>query len=161
MIIQEAELFEGVSQETMSEIAKIMVEESYDKGAVLFAKGDPADHFYVLMEGRVRLAIGEEAVIDYTVSNTGEAFGWSSLVDRDVYTAGAECTASTRLIKMEKERLIQILEKRPESGMLIFKRLAGAIGQRLIFVYNAFLDVQRSQRPVSFGSGQVSQAADE
>ena len=47
MIIQEAELFEGVSQETMSEIAKIMVEESYDKGTVLFAKGDPADHFYV------------------------------------------------------------------------------------------------------------------
>ena len=161
MFIQEAELFKGLSQDFMNELAKIMVEESYGKGTVLFADGDPAGFFYVLAEGRVRLAIGQQAEIEYSISNPGEAFGWSSLVDRPAYTARAECVAPSRLIKIEKEQLGKILAKHPVDGMEFFKRLAAAIGQRLIVMYNAFLESQGAERPVSFGSGQVSQASEE
>lgn len=156
MFLKEADLFTGLSQETMNEIADTMVEESYDKGALLFSEGDPANFFYVLKEGRVRLALGKEAEIDYTVSNPGEAFGWSALVDRPCYTAAAECESPTKLIKIGKDQLNKILEKQPGSGMVFFKRLAGAIGERLIYSYNAFLSEHRRGGDASYGTGQVA-----
>ncbi len=159
MFIQETDLFKEVSQEAMNEIATIMVEQSYDKGAILFAEGDPADYFFILKEGRVRLAVGREAEIDYPVSRPGEAFGWSSLVGREVYTAQVECEIPCKVIKIEKESLQEIFRKHPESGMFFFKRLAGAIGQRLIYAYNAFLLEQSPERDMSYGTGQVMERA--
>jgi len=155
MFIQQADLFREVNQETMNEISSIMLEQSYDKGAILFAEGDPANHFFILREGRVRLAVGKEAAIDYPVSSPGEAFGWSSLVGRDTYTAQAECETPCKLIKIEKEKLQEIFERHPESGMAFFKGLAGAIGQRLIYAYNAFLLEQSPQSDMSYGTGQT------
>ncbi len=159
MFIQETDLFKGVSQEAMNEIAIIMVEQSCDRGAVLFAEGDPANHFFILKEGRVRLAVGREAEIDYPVSTPGEAFGWSSLVGRDIYTAQAECETACKLIKIEGESLNSVFRKNPESGMVFFRRLAGAIGQRLIKTYNAFLLEQNPERDMSYGTGQVMERA--
>ncbi|MCA1960495.1 MAG: cyclic nucleotide-binding domain-containing protein [Desulfomonile sp.] len=161
MFFQEADLFKGLSQETMTEISRIMVEEDYDKGAVLFTENDPANYFFVLMEGRVRLVVGTHGGIDYTLSNSGEAFGWSSLVDRDFYTARAECVAPTKVIKIEKEKLGKILDKHPESGLLIYKRLAAVVGQRLIRAYDAFLEAQSAERPASFGSGHITKGIEE
>ena len=74
----------------MNELADIMVEESYGKDTILFKEGDPANFFYVLEEGRVRLSIGEGGHIVYIISDPGGAFGWSSLVERYTYTASAE-----------------------------------------------------------------------
>jgi CRP/FNR family cyclic AMP-dependent transcriptional regulator len=157
MFIQQADLFREVNQEAMNEISSIMVEQSYDQGTILFAEGDPANHFFILREGRVRLAIGKEAAIDYPVS-PGEAFGWSSLVGRDTYTAQAECETACKLVKIEKESLRRILEGHPESGMAFFRGLAGAIGQRLIYSYNAFLSQQSPEREISYGAGRLMEA---
>ncbi|MCA1960497.1 MAG: cyclic nucleotide-binding domain-containing protein [Desulfomonile sp.] len=84
MIIQKADLFRDIKRETMNEVSKIMVEGSYDQGALVFKAGDPADSFYLVVEGRVRLSIGTEGEIDYTASLPGEAFGWTGMVDRPV-----------------------------------------------------------------------------
>jgi CRP-like cAMP-binding protein len=161
MFIQEAELFKGLTQDFMNELSKILVEESYGGGTVLFEEGDPAGFLYVLAEGRVRLAIGQQAEIEYSITNPGDAFGWSSLVARATYTARAECVAPSRLIRIEKEQLNKVLTRHPGDAMEFFKRLAAAIGHRLIVVYNAFLESQGAERPESFGSGQVLQASEE
>lgn len=161
MFVQEADLFKGLDQEFMNEVSKIMVEQSSGKGDVLFNEGDPAGNFYVLMEGRVRLSLGRGGEIEYTVSSPGEAFGWSSLVGRDVYTAQAECLTPCRLIKIGKENLNKIFEKHPESGMLFFRQLAGAIGQRLIYTYNSFLSQRGLEGDRSYGTGQVTETSEE
>lgn len=77
MFINEIDLFDGMSQRFIDEIAKIMVEESYGESFFLFKEGDPADNFYVLEEGSIRLAIGEEGHITYTLNTPGDSFGWS------------------------------------------------------------------------------------
>jgi CRP-like cAMP-binding protein len=151
MFIQEADLFRELDQEIMNEISTIMVEQSYDKGAILFVEGDPAIHFFILEEGRVRLAVGKETKLDYPLSRPGDAFGWSSLVGRDSYTAQAECETACELIKIEGESLQKIFQRHPESGMVFFKRLAGAIGQRLISTYNALLTSKSPERDMSYG----------
>ncbi len=139
MIIQEAHLFKDMSPETANEISKITVEESYEPGTFVFETGAPARHFYILIEGRVRLSIGTQSEITYTVSIPGEAFGWTGLVDRPTYTATAQCVFHSKVVKIDNEKLIKILEKDTASGMIFFRRLAGAVVQRLIYNYETFL----------------------
>jgi CRP-like cAMP-binding protein len=69
----------------------VSMTESYDEGDLLFQQGDPANQFYILLKGRIKLILGETGHAVYIVSNAGEAFGWSSLIDRETYTASAEC----------------------------------------------------------------------
>jgi CRP-like cAMP-binding protein len=156
MIIQKADLFKDQSQETMNEITKVMVEESHEKGSLVFKAGTPANHFYILVDGRVRVSIGTEAEIDYTVNLPGEAFGWTGMVDRPVYVASAECVAPSKVVKIGKESLNKIFEKHPEMGMMFFKRLAGAVVQRLIYNYETFLSEGSLKGVSSFGTGQVT-----
>ena len=75
MTIQEAALFKGMSKEIINEIAEIMVEESYGEGDFLFQEGDPANYFYILEEGSVRLSFEEKGYIIFTLSNSGKPIG--------------------------------------------------------------------------------------
>ena len=151
MFIKESELFKGMSQDFVNELVKNMVEESYEEGTFLFQESDSPNFFYVLEEGRVRLSIGERGHIVHTLTDPGEAFGWSSLIERDTYTASAECLARSKLIKIEREKLDKIFEKHLADSAQFYKRLAGVICQRLINSYNSFLSSQRGEEQPSYG----------
>ncbi len=161
MIIQEAELFKGINEQAMNEISKIMVLGTCEKGSVLFSPKHPADYFFILWEGRVRLAMGDEAEIDYTVSNRGEVFGWSGLVDRKFYYANAECIEPSKVYKIDVAQLGAVLEKYPASGMLFHKHLAAAVVQRLLYSYETYLREVSLRDLTSFGTRQVMAAGED
>ena len=150
MFIKEIDLFKGMGLEIIDEIFKISVVEHYEKGDILFRQGDPARDFWLLEEGEVRLTIGEKGHVYFTMS-PGDAFGWSSLAGRDVYTATAECKLPCNLIKIETDKLDKIFEKYPASGLLFFKRVAKLIGERLIRVYHMVLSAQEVEEQPSYG----------
>jgi hypothetical protein len=154
MIIQKTDLFSGLSPESMNEISKIMVEESHDKGSLLFKAGDPSTSFYLILDGAVTLSIGTAGEIDYTANRPGEAFGWTGMVDRPAYVATAKCSTPCKVIKIEKEKLNVVLGKDPVSSATFFKRLAGAVVQRLIDNYGTFL-AEGGLKGVTYGTGQV------
>lgn len=156
MFIGEAELFKGLDDQTMSEISRIMVERSCKSGDILYTEKDGAETFYLLWEGRIRLAIGEEAEIDYTVSRSGEAFGWSSLVGRPTYTARAQCLAPGKVYTISKQQLEALFAKHPECGMKFYKSLAAAVIQRLTDNYRAFLSEGSLKGVTSEGTRQVA-----
>ena len=154
MIIQNTDLFNGLSREALNEISKAVIVESHVGGTVLYTDNDPATYFYSLIDGRVQLTIGKEAQIDYTVNRVGEVFGWSSMVDRKSYTTTAKCVTPTKVAKISRKNLIQILEKHPRDAAIFYKRLAAAVVQRLIDNYSAFLS-EGNLQGVTYGSGQV------
>jgi CRP-like cAMP-binding protein len=151
MLIRETDLFKGMSQVFMTELGEIMGEKSYKEGTFLFKEGDATDYFYVLEEGRVKLSIGGRGHIVTIVTDSGEAFGWSSLVGRETYTATAECLVPCRLIRIEKEKLNKLFEKHMSDGVIFYKHLAGIVGQRLINSYNSLLSAQPVENIPSYG----------
>ncbi|MGC8908813.1 MAG: cyclic nucleotide-binding domain-containing protein [Desulfomonilaceae bacterium] len=160
MIIERAELFSDLSVELINDIKTFVSEESFDKGAILFRQDDPADYFFILMEGRVELVIGTQGQIDYTVSHPGEIFGLSSMVDRETYTADAKCAAPTKVAKIDKKRLTRLLEKYPSDAILFYKHLSQIIMRRLVTTYQAFL-LQGGSQGVTYGTGQVAGDSEE
>ena len=151
MFILKADLFKGMSQEVIKEIDRITFEESFEEGTSLFKEGDSASNFYILAAGKVKLTIGEEGYITHLVSIPGEVFGWSSLVEDGFYTASAECSLPTKVLRIEKEELDKIFERHPVSGLSFFKRLAGVVGKRLINSYRSLLAAHKGVGPSTYG----------
>ena len=139
---------------------EISVAESLKEGEWLFREGDLADTFYILLKGRVKLSLGETGQVVYIVSNAGETFGWSSLIGRERFSAAAECMAPTKLLKFDKDKLEKILEKDPANSLILFKRLAEILGNRLLQSYTIISSASRVEISPSYGTGQVMEPAD-
>ncbi len=135
MIIDQGELLSGMAMMFVKEFMDIAEMKSYEKDVFLFHEGEPADHFYTLIKGSVRLSIVKAGHKVYKVSNAGEAFGWSSLLDRDTYTASAECADATTLLKFDSKRLTELLKKHPESGLIFYRNLSKNLGNRVMTLY--------------------------
>lgn len=155
MYFPQSDLFWGMNRNFVKEVMDTSEKESHSKGHFLFKEGDPAAYFYILIKGRVKLTIGEVGQMVHTVDHAGEAFGWSSLIDRDVYSASAECTQDTMLQKFDRRTLQKILEEDLPNGLIFFKRLAGTIGHRLLCSYKMITTTSQASISPTLGSGQI------
>ncbi len=135
MIIREIDLFDGASEELEIELVKIMESESYNPGDAIIKEGDPADYFYVLQTGALNVKFAGARHTAQVAVRPGEAVGWSSLAGRETYTASVECAEPSRVMKINKDKLDQILRLHSAFGLLFYKRLAGLVGERLIRCY--------------------------
>ena len=151
MYIKEANLFNGLSQDCLNRLAKIMEEKTFREGKFIFREGETPQYFYVLEDGKVRLYIGEIGHIVYIVDEQGSAFGWSSLVDRDCYTASAECVTDCTVIRIDKDELTSIFSAHLSDGVIFYKRLAENIGERLLNSYGTILSAQQMGMEPSYG----------
>lgn len=155
MYLKQKDIFWAMSRESVKEIMEIAVTESHQAGEWLFHGGDPANAFYMLLKGRVKLRLGETGHVVYTVSNAGEAFGWSSLIGRERFSASAECMTQTKLLKLDKDKLQKILEKDPANSLILFKRLAEILGNRLLQTYSIISSTPPTEISIAYGTGQV------
>ena len=143
------DLLQGIHEETRRKILAAAHEESHPAGAFLFRQGEPARHFYILREGRVRLTVGEKGSLAYVISAPGEILGWSTLAGNVTYTASMECRTAVKVLKIASAQLDEIFVADPVSGVLFFKHVATLLGRRLIASYQATLSVhgERDPRP--------------
>lgn len=155
MYLKQKDIFWAMGKDFVKEIMGISVTESHKQGELLFREGDLANTFYILLKGRVKLSLGETGQVVYIVSNAGEAFGWSSLIGREIFSASAECMAPTKLLQFDKEKLQKILEKDPANSLILFKRLAEILGNRLLQSYTIISSALRAEISPSYGTGQV------
>ena len=151
MILKEIELFEGVDFEVLNEIAGICSEDSYSKDTVLFEKDEQATCLYILLEGTVYLEIKNGGSITYNLSEPGDVFGWSSMLENGKYTASGICATGLKVVKIEKDRLNRIFQNRPEVGFKVLQRLAGVISRRLSNAYRDLLSARSTDTIPSYG----------
>ena len=151
MILKEIELFEGVDFEVMNEIAGICSEESYSKDTVLFDKDEQAKCLYFLLEGTLYLVIKNGGSITYNLSEPGDVFGWSSMLENGKYTASGICATDLKVVKIERDKLNRIFQNRPEVGFKVLQRLAGVISRRLSNAYRDLLSARSTDTTPSYG----------
>ncbi len=161
MFLPKIDVFKDLRQETINEISEIAVEESYGKGTVLFSVGDPAQFFYILVEGNVELTVGDGATSHYAVNRIGESFGWSSVVGRGGYSARAQCTAPSKILKIRSSDLEKVFDAHARSGRVFYRRLAEALGQRWVDLHRTFMSEFTSTQAASHGSRQTSETRED
>ncbi len=135
MYVKMSDFFMGMGKNFTVEVLDISEKLSQEEGDRLFHEGDPANHFYVLLKGRVKLSLGDTGPVVYMVRHPGEIIGWSGLIGRDVYTASGVCMEPTNLLMFDRDRFLEILKTHPQCEALLFRRLAEMLGNRLLELY--------------------------
>ena len=134
-IIQEADLFQGVSRGVLQEIVNEGEEVTFEEGAIIFDEGEDSRHIYELIEGSVDLIMLKKEIVHLTVSRTGQIFGWSALVHPYTRTARAKCTAPARVIRLSSDSIERIIKDHPHEGLIILRNLSRIIADRLRDAY--------------------------
>ena len=135
MVFTMGDFILGMGKDFALEAMEISEKLSLDKGETLFNAGDTAHHFYVLIKGDIELSLGKTGPVVYRVRHPGEVIGWSSLVGRNDFSASAKCRESAKLLKFDRDILLELLQKNSANEALLFKRLAEMLGNRLLELY--------------------------
>ena len=129
------DLFKGLSESLLTEIAALAEEVSVKQGEFIFREGEKADKLHFLLNGsvalRVKLTSRPESVTVSFVSMPYQSFGWSGIVAPNHYTSSAECDEDSNLLIIPAVPFMKLLEANPESGFKVMQRIAETIADRL------------------------------
>jgi len=135
MQLQQSDLFWGMDKGFVKKAMELSEKVSFADGDFLFHEGDRATDFYILLTGRIKLVLGKSDKVVYMARHAGEIIGWSSLTERETYSASGQCVESARLLKIVSARFLELLNEEPASGLTLFKRIATMLGNRLLELY--------------------------
>ncbi len=104
-------LFADLPAVYLRRIASLGVEETYPRGAPVFAEGTPGEKLYVILSGSVRISrqvpgMGEEAL---AILKAGDYFGEMALIDDFPRSADAIAHESCKLLVLTKESVADLL----------------------------------------------------
>jgi len=101
----------------------------YARSRLLFLRGEPADHIFLLLDGWVKVfrdsAEGEQTVI--SVLKPGETVAEAAIFLGRDYPASAEVVGDARLLEIPADVLLGLLREDGELGI----RMLGTLSQRL------------------------------
>ena len=135
MQLQQGDLFWGMDKGFVKDAMDLATRVALAEGDYLFYQGDRASDFYILLTGRVKLILGKSDKVVYMARQAGELIGWSSLTEREAYSASGQCVEPARLLKIDSARFLDRLNAAPASGLTLFKRIATMLGNRLLELY--------------------------
>ena len=100
--IRELSLFDGVTEDQLTELVDAGDEVTFEAGTVLFTEGEPADGWWVLLEGAVELVrrVGREDVVVRTMSVGTWAGGFRAWDGQGVYLATGRGVDDGRLLRV-------------------------------------------------------------
>ena len=135
MYLKQSDLFTGLGHNFLKQAMAIAEKVSFEKGATVLNKGEPADYFFILIEGQVSLLLGETDDMVYQICGLGEMFGCSSLIGQDTYFLTAVCDKPSVALRIDRSKMEKILTSDTENGRLFYKQLSRAIDNRLMILY--------------------------
>ena len=106
IFLQDVDIFKHISSEDLSYVASITVEQNVEKDSVIYKEGDISDSMYMVIEGKVRLHVGESLVM---IAELNDVFGAWSLFDDEVRLISATAFEDSLLLKIDKANMIELL----------------------------------------------------
>ena len=123
-------LFAGLSPPQLQRLLGSASIEEADAGQLLFDRGQPAMHFYVVVEGQVNLVLysktGEEKIVD--ILGPGQSFAEAVMfMAGPVYPVSAMAATQARIARFSSTEYVAMLRESPETCL----RMLGHLSQRL------------------------------
>jgi CRP-like cAMP-binding protein len=134
-ILRATDILRGAAQSTLDKLAGVAKPLAVDEGDTLYAVGDPARSAYVVACGRLRFILGGDGrpAAQGTIIPAGDILGWAALLgDQPRRIATVIALEKCRLLDIDGEALLAILEQDPRAGYLVMQRLARMITQSFL-----------------------------
>ena len=130
LVVRGHHLFAGLSPPQLQRVLAASHVDEYEPGQYLFDRGQPAQHFYIVVEGQVNLVLhskaGEEKIVD--ILGPGNSFAEAVLfMEGPVYPVSAVAAARSQVARFQNREYLTILRESPETCL----RMLGHLSQRL------------------------------
>ncbi len=114
-------LLSEVSTEVLAELAALSTIEDHPISRVLFVEGDPADAFYVLIDGAV---IAGRHGVEVFQASPGEEFGALAVLDERPRAFTVTTTKPSKVMRIGAEDFLYLLEQHPRLARGVIRHLA-------------------------------------
>ena len=118
VFLQGVDLFAHCNAEEVLRLAAIASEQTFEKGEVIFNRGDVSDRLYCVVEGRVRLEAGGEKG---AVIGANGRFGVFDILSGRRRTSNCEAATDCRLLMIEAEDFFDLLSNNIEIVRALFR----------------------------------------
>ncbi|MGE4233283.1 MAG: Crp/Fnr family transcriptional regulator [Bacteriovoracia bacterium] len=130
------QLFLELSPKELKYVAKMVHLREYQPGEVIFSQYEKGLGMYMLAKGKVEIRshkpYSPKKEVLITTLEAGSFFGEIALVDQEnKRTASAYAVGPTILVGFFKPDLMEIMVRKPETGIKIVFALASVLGRRL------------------------------
>jgi CRP-like cAMP-binding protein len=131
--LNEHPVFKPLSDDYRARILPHMTESTVSSGDILLREGEPAEHFFVLLDGAVDLfaGLGEGDEQWIQMVGPGEVIGWSWLVPPYRWAFGVRARVDSQLIRFNAVALRDLCDRDPTFGYGTLKRISALMMERL------------------------------
>ena len=131
-VLRQVELFAGLSDGVLEQIASVARQRDYDKGELLFVEGDVGDALLILISGSVTVfrtsPDGERAALN--VLEPPEVLGEVALLDGAPRSASIEAVEPTTVLSLSRQEFFGLLRSQPAVLEPLMRQL-GSMVRRL------------------------------
>jgi CRP-like cAMP-binding protein len=125
-VLARAGIFQGVEADAVSALSAQLQPVHYSRGHIVFAEGEPGDHLYIIMSGKVKIGRrtmdGRENLV--TIMGPSDMFGELSVFDPGPRTSSATTITAVRAVSMDRDALRMWIADRPEIAEQLLMVLA-------------------------------------
>ena len=141
MSINRIPIFEGLEDAHAEKIESISQIRSFHKDEVIFSEGDPANGFYIVETGKVKIFKlsfdGKEQILH--IYGPGNPFGEVPVFEGKSFPAYATAIQNSRLIFLERNRFVQVLSQTPSLAMSMLGMLSKKLREFTVQIENLSL----------------------
>ncbi|MGB5160298.1 MAG: Crp/Fnr family transcriptional regulator [Thermoanaerobaculia bacterium] len=137
-LLLEVALYRRLSEDDREHLAAAATVERFDKGEAVFHEGDPAQDFFTLVRGRVKVykVMPNGRVVILEILGPGDPVGAVAVYESLAYPATAEAMDETLCVRIPKDPFFQLLETRPSLARGLLK----AMTHRIVVLADRFAD---------------------
>src|SRR5262245_6496766 len=121
--------FRALPKSRLKEFVTTLRVRNYQRGDVIFRKGDRADGLCVVLSGSVRTVLnssgGRQQVLK--VFGPGRTFGDVSVFDRETHPAEAIATADAQIAMVPRGQLLDLLRSNPDAAIDVIRLFAARL----------------------------------
>jgi HEAT repeat protein len=121
LLLKSVGIFSSTPADVLRQLADALEEVSLSSGESLFTKGDLGTSMYVVVDGLVRVHIGDQTVVEL---GPRQIVGELAALDPEPRSASVSAIEPTRLYRIEQEMLLDLMADQPEIVQGVIRELA-------------------------------------
>jgi len=133
-ILKNNQIFKGLNDEEVNDIAKICYEKEFKNGSTIFQESSSGTGMYILIQGQVdiQMSMGLESdLATVHVVKEGKVFGELSLVDKAPRSDSTKVVGNSRAFILEADKFESLCDKNYRIGFIVMRNIAKIVSTRL------------------------------
>jgi CRP-like cAMP-binding protein len=138
-----------MSDTHLARLAALAQEVTFPEDQIIFRAGEKSGHFYLVVSGGVCVEISTPVyAICVQTLGSGDAFGWSSLLDHHETVFQVRARERCRALLLEASQLAVACRDDPEFGCCLYLRLFEIVARRVKAIEARLAEVYGIAQPV-------------